>query len=178
MNAVLGVPILNPGSNRQQVSRLRVVNLDSFPTYDGIPLLPFDDRGIWSELVTAGLPALPARASLSFSSADLEGLTSSNLLTRTLGDGTGKQRLLVESEQPLRANWHRSINAQMHDPRQAVVDLLALGYRLFQLSIRPLAYSSLMTTEDSPWMQVVAALIGNKSCHFSPKVGKFLTSFR
>ena len=89
------VPILNPGSNRQQVSRLRVVNPDGFPANGGILLIPFDDRGRWSEVVTAGLPALPARASLSFSSADLEGLTSSNLLTRTLGDGTGKWRLLL-----------------------------------------------------------------------------------
>lgn len=89
------VPILNPGSNRQQVSRLRVVNPDGFPANGGILLIPFDDRGRWSEVVTAGLPSLPARASLSFSSADLEGLTSSNLLTRTLGDGTGKWRLLL-----------------------------------------------------------------------------------
>ena len=82
------------------------------------------------------------------------------------------------SKRPLRASRHRSINAKMHGPRQAVVDLPALGYRLLQLAIRPLAYSSLMTTENIPWMQVLAALIGNKSCHFSPKVGKFLTSFR
>ena len=89
------VPILNPGSNRKQVSRLRVVNPDGFPTSPGIPLLPFDDRGIWSALVTVGLPSLPARGSISFSSAELEGLSSSDLLTRTLGDGTGKWRLVI-----------------------------------------------------------------------------------
>ena len=99
-NIFLVVPILNPGSNRKQVSRLRVVNPDGFPTSWGIPLLPFDDRGIWSEVVTAGLPSLPARASVSFSSAELEGRTSSNLLTRTLGDGTGKWRLLVAQLSP------------------------------------------------------------------------------
>ena len=35
-----------------------------------------------------------------------------------------------------------------------------------------------MTTEDSPRVQVVVALAGNENCHFLPKVGKFLTSFR
>ena len=98
------VPILNPGSNRKQVSRLRVVNPDGFASNDRIFVLPFDDRGRWSVAAATGLPSLPARASISFSSAELEGLTSSDLLTRTLGDGTGKWRLeILQLFPPVRA---------------------------------------------------------------------------
>ncbi|MDE0006450.1 MAG: hypothetical protein OXQ29_27495 [Rhodospirillaceae bacterium] len=89
------VAIFNPGSNPNQVSILRLVNLgqeDAAVTIRGT-----DDKG------NLGLGevhlTIDARAAANISAQELE--TGSGALEGMLGDGTGKWRLVVESDQPV-----------------------------------------------------------------------------
>ncbi len=89
------VAIFNPGSNPNQVSRLRLVNPgaeDAQVTITGI-----DDAG-----ASPGAPVtvtVPAGASRSLAAADLE--AGADGFAGALGDGVGKWRLRVESDQPI-----------------------------------------------------------------------------
>ena len=91
------VPTFNPGSNRNQVSVLRLVNPSTQSaevTIEGI-----DDAG-----ASPGEPvrlSVPAGAAREISAQDLE--SGGEDLTGALGDGKGKWRLSVVSEQPVRA---------------------------------------------------------------------------
>ena len=89
------VAIFNPGSNPNQVSGLRLVNLgaeDAQVTITGI-----DDAGV-SPGSTVAL-TVPAGASRSIEAADLE--AGAEGFDGSLGDGLGKWRLRVESDQPI-----------------------------------------------------------------------------
>ena len=89
------VAIFNPGSNPNQVSRLRLVNPgaeDAQVTITGI-----DDAG-----ASPGAPVtvtVPAGASRSLAAADLE--AGADGFAGALGDGVGKWRLAVTSAQPV-----------------------------------------------------------------------------
>ena len=89
------VAILNPGSNPNQVSRLRLVNSrdeDARVTVDGV-----DDAG-----ATPGGPVVLtvlAGASRTLTSVELE--SGGEGLTGALGEGAGKWRLQVESDVPI-----------------------------------------------------------------------------
>ena len=89
------VAIFNPGSNSNQVSRLRLVNPgaeDAQVTITGI-----DDAG-----ASPGAPVtvtVPAGASRSIEAAGLE--AGADGFAGALGDGAGKWRLRVESDQPI-----------------------------------------------------------------------------
>ena len=89
------VAIFNPASNPNQVSRLRLVNPgaeDAQVTITGI-----DDAG-----ASPGAPVtvtVPAGASRTIAAADLE--AGADGFTGALGDGAGKWRLRVESDQPI-----------------------------------------------------------------------------
>ena len=89
------VAIFNPGSNPNQVSRLRLVNPgadDAEVTITGI-----DDAGASpGGTVTV---TVPAGASRTIEAADLE--AGGDGFGGALGDGTGKWRLAVTSEQPV-----------------------------------------------------------------------------
>ena len=88
------VAVFNPGSNTSQVSVLRLINVggeDAAVRIEGI-----DDAG-----VSPGLPValtVPAGGSREVSAAELE---SGEGMRGKLGDGTGKWRLTVASEQPV-----------------------------------------------------------------------------
>ena len=90
------VAVFNPGSNRSQVSRLRLVNpgdVSAAVTVTGI-----DDGG---ELPGRAIElVIPAGATRELDAADLE---SGNGLDGALGDGSGKWQLVVESVEPLLA---------------------------------------------------------------------------
>ena len=92
------VPIFNPGSNTNQVSRLKLINPDdeaaeaTVTGIDGAGASPGDEVRV----------AIPARASKTLDARELE--------SDGLGDGTGKWQLVVESDEPIR-----------------VVDLMALA---------------------------------------------------
>ena len=88
------VVFFNPGSNTRQASRLRLIN-------DGgraaqVTVAGIDDRG--GESGTATL-RVPAGAALAFTSAELE--AGSDRLAGRLGDGAGKWRLRVRSDEPI-----------------------------------------------------------------------------
>ena len=89
------VPTFKPGSNRRQVSRLRLIN----PTNHRRPNVNVsgqDDDGFDSDL--AGRSAyigMPARRTLEVTAAQLESGDSSSQLRTTIGDGAGKWRLRV-----------------------------------------------------------------------------------
>ena len=88
------VVFFNPGSNTRQVSKLRLMNdgeRAATATITGI-----DDRGRDSGTVTL---TVPAGSSLTFTSAELE--AGADGLRGRLGDGGGKWRLRVRSDEPI-----------------------------------------------------------------------------
>ncbi|MCY3623414.1 MAG: hypothetical protein OXH68_17115 [Gammaproteobacteria bacterium] len=81
------VPVFNPASNVDQVSRLRLVNAEDEPVE--VAVTGIDDDGAQS---TASL-TVPARSALTVTAAELE--------ADGLGDGRGKWQLLLVADAPL-----------------------------------------------------------------------------
>ena len=91
------VVFFNPGSNRNQVSRLRLINPGETPV--DITITGTDDAGEAGESaveLTLGAGAARALAAQALESGQGEGLVGA------LGDGTGKWRLRVTADRPLR----------------------------------------------------------------------------
>lgn len=88
------VPFFNPGSNRAQVSLLRLVNAGTDDAR--VAITGVDDAGNRSGSIAA---TLPAGRALALSAHDLE---TGEGVQGHLGDGTGKWRLTVGSDQPIR----------------------------------------------------------------------------
>ena len=92
------LPTFNPGSNTDQVSSLRLVNLNTGPAL--VTITGIDDAGASpGQGVVATL--LGDRAA-TFTSAELESGVAARL-SGSLGDGEGKWRLVVESTHPILA---------------------------------------------------------------------------
>ena len=89
------VPIFNPGSNQRQVSVLRLVNLGAEEA--AVTVRGIDDRGA-PGLGEVGLQ-IEAGATRSFTARELE--SGGAGLEGRLGDGSGKWRLVVETERPV-----------------------------------------------------------------------------
>ena len=90
------VAILNPGSNANQVSRLRLVNMDDEPAE--VLIAGIDDAGASpGGEIGASIPAGGVRE---YTAADLE--VGSGEFTGALGDGVGKWRLAVEADAQVR----------------------------------------------------------------------------
>ena len=88
------VPTFNPASNREQVSRLRIVNPGTSEA--AVTIRGTDDTGVVrGEDVRV---SIPAGAAWTLDAQQLESATDDG---DGLGDGTGKWRLEVESEQPI-----------------------------------------------------------------------------
>ena len=89
------VPIFNPASNRDQASRLRLVNADDEAVR--VTIAGVDDRGNPG----AGEVALviPAGAARTLTAAALE--AGGDGFTGALGDGAGKWRLTVRADRPI-----------------------------------------------------------------------------
>ena len=88
------VVFFNPGSNSRQVSKLRLINNGeraAAATVTGI-----DDEGSASGAVAV---TVPAGSALTFTSAELE--AGGNRFAGRLGDGKGKWRLRVHSDEPI-----------------------------------------------------------------------------
>ena len=88
------IPTFNPGSNLNQVSHLLLANSSGEDT--SVTLAGVDDRGVTHEEVSL---MVPARRTVTVSAQDLE--SGSATTTGYLGDGSGKWRLWVTSNQPL-----------------------------------------------------------------------------
>lgn len=88
------IAIFNPGSNRNQVSRLRLINPGEKQAT--LAIRGMDDRGNTTGEVTLSLDAGMAQE---FSAEQLE--MGDTDLSGMLGDGAGKWRLTVESDQPI-----------------------------------------------------------------------------
>ena len=88
-------PIFNPGSNEDQVSRLRLINQDSLDAQ--VEIEAVDDAGQASGLVQFVLWAGESRT---LSSAELETGVADGI-TGSLGNGDGKWRLNVSSDKPI-----------------------------------------------------------------------------
>ena len=89
------VVFFNPGGNRRQVSKLRLIN-------DGeraarVSIAGIDDRGSASGAVSLGVPAGSA---FTFTAAELEA-GDGDRLAGGLGNGEGKWRLRVRSDEPI-----------------------------------------------------------------------------
>ena len=83
----------HPGSERNQTSRLRLINPDPEPAT--VRIRGIDDRGVSSGEATV---SLPAGATREITAAELESGTGTN---GSLGRGTGKWRLVLETEDHL-----------------------------------------------------------------------------
>lgn len=83
------VAVFNPGTNKNQLSWLRLVNPGSDTAT--VDITGIDDRGEYSDYLVQ--VDLPSGGSRSLDAAELEELG--------LGDGRGKWQLVVESEQPV-----------------------------------------------------------------------------
>jgi len=90
--------IFNPGSNSNQVSKLRVINSGSSTA--SVTISGIDDAG------NAG-PGTNLAFNLSggsvkeITAAELENGSSEKILSGGIGDGTGKWRLTVTSDEPI-----------------------------------------------------------------------------
>ena len=91
------VPIFNPASNRNQRSRLRIVN--PTPRAAAITIAGVDDLGQPGPLGEVALTVPAGRARI-IKAQHLEAGHSD--MTGRLGDGAGKWRLVVTSDQPVR----------------------------------------------------------------------------
>ncbi len=95
---VHNIPIFNPGSNYNQVSKLRLINLSSNTntfTIEGV-----DDKGASS--VSAATIDVPGQQSITLSAQDLEYGNASIGLKGSIGDGKGKWHLEVVSQRASR----------------------------------------------------------------------------
>ena len=90
------VVIFNPGSNPNQVSRLRLLNLGSEEAL--VRITGIDDAG--ASPGESALVAVPAGAARTVTAVALE--TGTGGVEDALGDGAGKWRLRVDSDQPIR----------------------------------------------------------------------------
>ena len=90
------IAFFNPGSNRTQVSSLRLVNPGAVAA--SVTVRGRDERGASGGSVRL---TLPARASRTYTAEQLE--TGGADLRGALGDGAGKWRLIVESDKPILA---------------------------------------------------------------------------
>ncbi len=88
------VPIFNPASNRDQVSLLRIVNLGE--SVADVAIRGVDDSGFAPD-ATLDLRIAPGAAR----TLDAQQLESATSEWDGLGDGTGKWRLEIRSEQPV-----------------------------------------------------------------------------
>ena len=90
------VAIFNPGSNTAQVSRLRLVNAGEEATE--VTIAGTDDQGMspGSDVVVT----VPAGGTRTYTAQELE--SGADGLEGSLGDGAGKWRLQVTSDQPIR----------------------------------------------------------------------------
>ena len=86
------VPTFNPGSNRNQVSKIRVVNTATEDANIGI--IGVDDRGVESDEISV---TLPAGEVVTLTAQELE--SGMGGLTGGLGNGAGKWQLFVHSDQ-------------------------------------------------------------------------------
>lgn len=91
------VPIFNPGSNRNQVSKLRLINANSGPAE--ISIAGVDDNGVTAPSGNVNL-TLAAGESRTFTAKELE--TGGTGLRGRFGDGTGKWWLGISTNQPIR----------------------------------------------------------------------------
>ena len=90
------VAIFNPGSNRNQISLLRLVNPGGAAAE--VSIAGVDDAG--ASPGAGARATVPARGSRTYTAAELESRGAEGL-SGSIGDGSGKWRLVVESERPV-----------------------------------------------------------------------------
>ena len=90
------VATFNPGSNQNQISRLRVVNTGDEAA--NVSVTGIDGKG--ESPGSAVTMSIPAGASQTFTASELESGSAAGL-QGALGDGAGKWQLMVESDQDL-----------------------------------------------------------------------------
>ena len=93
---VYWLPFFNPGSNHNQVSKLRLVNTKNETAH--VVVAGVDDQGSFAPGGRVEL-TLPPRASRTITSAELE--TGADGLVGRLGDGQGKWRLWIAADRRL-----------------------------------------------------------------------------
>ena len=91
------VPIVNPGTNKNQQSLLRLVNPGDEPA--DVTIRGVDDAGIAASPEVRVV--VPARGARTYTASDLE--AGAEGVAGSLGEGTGKWRLEVASRSPLHA---------------------------------------------------------------------------
>ena len=106
------VPFFNPAENPNQVSHLRVINTTAAQV--SVQIRGVDDAGVYSAVISATIPALSA---LDLTSADLESGNTAKGLIGSLGNGSGKWRLIVSSSGRL------TVQSPLYDPLGKLTNL-------------------------------------------------------
>ncbi len=89
--------IFNPGSNMDQVSILRLINTTDKTAQ--VSITGVDDKGLSPGSVIS--LSVSANSTRMLTAEDLESGTGEGISSGSLGDGTGKWQLSIESDQPL-----------------------------------------------------------------------------
>lgn len=130
-DAVSRIPTVNPGSNREQASLLRLVNPGN--EIAEVSIRGIDDNGRAASADV--LLTVPARGARTVNAWELEG--GGEDLAGTFGDGSGKWRLEITSEKPLRAM------SLLHSPGGHLTNLSTPSYEdggpLHQVTLFPAA---------------------------------------
>ena len=150
------VVFFNPGSNSDQVSRLRVVNLDNRSV--SVRISGRDSDGSFARgSVRVSVPAFGARA---ISAEDLENGTADQ--TGAFGDGDGKWRLEVDANAPLQ------VMSLLETPTGHITNLSTAPTLLADMDQSPSATGSGL---DAPKVVIISTVKGYGATVWAVEVG-------
>ena len=138
------LPIVNPGSNRNQESLLRIVNRAD--EANGVEIWGRDDDGSYATGGTVSL-SLPANGARTISAHELEHGAAG--LSGRFGDGRGKWTLFLKSDEPIHAM------SLLNSPTGNLTNLSATPYtQSLRITNAPVAHDvSLSTDLASPYIE-------------------------
>ena len=137
----------NPGSNFNQVSKLRLVNPGAQAV--AVTVTGVDDRGV--SLTTGVRLRVPAQGARTIGSADLE--SGVNGLQGTLGNGRGKWQLTMQAEHPVR------VVGLMESPTAHVTNLSTSAHAIEDV---PLPGQALVHLPDAGLRGAIEDTLGKK----------------
>ena len=137
--------IVNPGSNRNQESLVRIINRDDED--NGVEIWGRDDDGSYATGGTVSL-SLPANSARTISARELE--QGADGLAGRLGDGRGKWTLFLKSDEPIHAM------SLLNSPTGNLTNLSATPYtQRLRITNAPVAHDiSISTDLSSPYIEV------------------------
>ena len=139
------LPLVNPGSNRNQESLLRLINRTD--SDNAVEIWGRDDDGRWAAGGSVAL-SLPPGGARTITAAELEG--GADGLTGGFGDGHGKWTLFVSSDEPVEAM------SLLNSPTGNLTNLSETPYtQRLRITNAPVAHDVSLTVDlSSPYIDV------------------------